>query len=114
MLNILGYRLDVCKKLVTQELVKQLYIEAAPVPQSDPPKLNFLWGDRAKIEFTKLEILTFASRVYTDNKNYNNFKQNLIVDLYFFSRFMAFLRNSLGRCGRPLKRTLRNANNVSF
>ena len=84
MLNILGYRLDVCKKLVTQELVKQLYIEAAPVPQSDPPKLNFLWGDRAKIEFTKLEILTFASRVYTDIKNYNNFKQNLIVDLYFF------------------------------
>ena len=63
MLDILGYKLDVCKKLLNQEFVKQLYIEAAAVPQSDPPKLYFLWGDRAKLEFTKREILTFASRV---------------------------------------------------
>lgn len=63
MLNILGYRPDDHKKLVTQEFVRQLYINIEPIPQSDPPKLNFLWGERATIEFTKLEILNFASKV---------------------------------------------------
>lgn len=63
MLDILGYKPDEHKKLVTQDFVRQLYINAEPILQSDPPKFNFLWGERATIEFTKMEILNFASQV---------------------------------------------------
>lgn len=63
MLSILGYKPDDHKKLVTQDLVKQLYLNIDLVPQSDPPKFTFEWGERATLEFSKLEILNFASKV---------------------------------------------------
>ena len=63
MLNILGYKSEECKKLVSCDFVKQLYVNTELIPLSDPPKLNYLWGERASIEFTKLEILDFASKV---------------------------------------------------
>lgn len=63
MLNILGYRVEELKKLVTQELVKQLYIDSEAVADSDPPKLIFKWGERATLEFSKVEILQFAAEV---------------------------------------------------
>ena len=65
MLNILGYKSEEYKKLVSNDFVKQLYISTEPIPLSDPPKVNYLWGERAHIEFTKLEILDFASKVWT-------------------------------------------------
>lgn len=63
MLNILGYKPEDCKKLVMQDFVKQLYIATEPIPQSDPPKFDLLWGERATVEFTKDEMLEFASKV---------------------------------------------------
>jgi len=64
MLNILGYKLEEYKKIVSSDFVKQLYISTEPIPLSDPPKMNYLWGERAHMEFTKLEILDFASKIY--------------------------------------------------
>ena len=64
MLNILGYKLEEYKKIVSSDFVKQLYISTEPIPLSDPPKMNYLWGERAHMEFTKLEILDFASKVW--------------------------------------------------
>ena len=63
MLNTLGYKPDDHKKLVTQDFVKLLYLNLELVPQSDPPKFTFEWGERASLEFSKLEILDFASKV---------------------------------------------------
>ena len=63
MLNILGYKSEEYKKLVSTDFVKQLYLNTEPIPLSDPPKMNYLWGERAHLEFTKLEILDFASKV---------------------------------------------------
>lgn len=101
MLNILGYKADDYKKLVTQELVKKLYINMEQVPKSDPPKFNLEWGVRAFVEFSKMEILTFASKV----------KFNVIVtwnfaDLYLFIvfRFTDNLLINLEMCGLKLKK----------
>ena len=63
MLSILGYKPEDHKKLITQDFVKQLYINSEYIPSSDPAKFNFVWGERATIEFTKKEILDFASKV---------------------------------------------------
>lgn len=64
MLDILGYKPENHKKLVTSDFVRQLYINLEVIPQSDPPKMNFTWGERATIEFTKKEILAFAAKIY--------------------------------------------------
>ena len=63
MLNILGYKAEEQKKLVINDFVRQLYINVESVPQSDPLKLILTWGERAKIEFSKKEVLSFASKV---------------------------------------------------
>lgn len=63
MLNILGYKVEEQKKLITNDFVRQLYINVELVPQSDPPKMILTWGERAKIEFSKKEVLTFAAKV---------------------------------------------------
>lgn len=63
MLDILGYKPENHKKLVTSDFVRQLYINLEVIPQSDPPRMNFTWGERATIEFTKKEILAFAAKV---------------------------------------------------
>ena len=63
MLDMLGYGEDVTKKLVTNDFVKQLYLDTEPVPMSEPVKVTISWGLRAESEFTKLQILDFASQV---------------------------------------------------
>ncbi|XP_055987086.1 melanoma-associated antigen B2-like [Sorex fumeus] len=51
------------RKLVTHDLVKQKYLEYRQVPQSDPPRFEFLWGPRAQAEISKEKILNFLARV---------------------------------------------------
>ncbi len=63
MLSILGYKTEEYKKLVTNDFVRQLYINVEAVPQSDPPKLTLKWGERAEIEFFKKQVLEFAAAV---------------------------------------------------
>ncbi len=63
MLSILGYKTEDYKKLVTNDFVRQLYINIEAVPQSDPPKFILKWGERAEVEFSKIEVLKFAARV---------------------------------------------------
>ena len=63
MLNILGYKVEDQKKLIINDFVRQLYINTEVVPQSDPPKFILTWGERAKIEFSKKEVLSFAAKV---------------------------------------------------
>ncbi|XP_013360995.1 PREDICTED: melanoma-associated antigen 10-like [Chinchilla lanigera] len=51
------------RKFITEDLVNEHYLENRLVPNSDPPEYEFLWGPRALIETTKLEVLEFLAKV---------------------------------------------------
>lgn len=52
------------KKLVTQEWVKQCYIEITRMPNTDPPLSEVKWGQRAHLETSKRNVLGFVSKIY--------------------------------------------------
>ncbi|KAM4018992.1 non-structural maintenance of chromosomes element 3 homolog [Anomaloglossus baeobatrachus] len=51
------------RKLVTDEFVKQKYLEYNKIPHTDPPEYEFRWGPRAFKETTKMKILEFVAKV---------------------------------------------------
>lgn len=52
------------RKLVTVEFVRQMYIEYSRIPDSDPPKFQFRWGQRAEAEISHFELLKFVTKLY--------------------------------------------------
>ncbi|XP_010598046.1 melanoma-associated antigen B16-like [Loxodonta africana] len=50
--------------LVTKELVQEKYLEYRQLPDSDPPRYEFLWGPRAHAEISKMKLLEFLARVH--------------------------------------------------
>ncbi|XP_062940700.1 melanoma-associated antigen B10-like [Cynocephalus volans] len=52
------------RKLITQDLVKERYLEYQQVPHSDPPRFQFLWGPRAHAETSKMEVLEFLAGIH--------------------------------------------------
>ncbi|XP_012304337.1 melanoma-associated antigen B2 [Aotus nancymaae] len=51
------------RKLITQDLVQEGYLEYEQVPNSDPPRYQFLWGPRACAETSKMKVLEFLAEV---------------------------------------------------
>ncbi|XP_016062730.1 PREDICTED: putative MAGE domain-containing protein MAGEA13P [Miniopterus natalensis] len=51
------------RKLITKDLVQEKYLQYQQVPNSDPPRYEFLWGPRAHAETTKMKVLKFFTRV---------------------------------------------------
>ncbi|XP_057351994.1 melanoma-associated antigen B16-like [Manis pentadactyla] len=51
------------RKLITNDLVKEKYLEYRQVANSDPAQFEFLWGPRAYAETTKMKVLKFLARV---------------------------------------------------
>nr|XP_039327022.1 melanoma-associated antigen D2-like [Saimiri boliviensis boliviensis] len=51
------------KKLITDEFVKQKYLDCARVPSSNPPEYEFYWGLRSYYETSKMKVLKFACKV---------------------------------------------------
>lgn len=51
------------KKLVTDEFVKQKYLEYVKVPHTEPAEYEFHWGPRASAEISKMKILEFVSKI---------------------------------------------------
>ncbi|XP_007957298.1 melanoma-associated antigen B1-like [Orycteropus afer afer] len=51
------------KKLLTKDLVQEGYLEYRQVPNSDPPRYEFLWGPRAHAETTKMKVLEILAKV---------------------------------------------------
>lgn len=51
------------RKLVTDEFVKQKYLEYSKIPHTDPPEYEFRWGLRAFKETSKMKILEFVSKI---------------------------------------------------
>ncbi|KAF4008224.1 hypothetical protein G4228_019891 [Cervus hanglu yarkandensis] len=50
------------RKLITEDFVKQKYLEYKKVPSSSPPEYEFLWGLRACHETSKMRVLRFIAQ----------------------------------------------------
>ncbi|XP_052027428.1 putative MAGE domain-containing protein MAGEA13P [Apodemus sylvaticus] len=69
-LNVVGVRCDqhdfICgnpRKFITEDLVLENYLVYQPIPNSDPPSYEFLWGPRAQAETSKMKVLQFFCKV---------------------------------------------------
>ncbi|ELW48311.1 melanoma-associated antigen B2 [Tupaia chinensis] len=51
------------RKLITEDLVQEQYLEYCEVPNSHPPRYQFLWGPRAHAETSKMRVLEFLAKV---------------------------------------------------
>uniref|UniRef100_A0A9L0RGF1 MAGE family member B5 n=3 Tax=Equus TaxID=9789 RepID=A0A9L0RGF1_HORSE len=51
------------RKLITKDLVRLQYLESRQVPNSDPPRYEFLWGPKAHAETSKMEVLKFMAKI---------------------------------------------------
>ncbi|XP_006004036.1 necdin-like 2 [Latimeria chalumnae] len=51
------------KKLVTEEFVRQKYLEYNRVPHTDPVEYEFRWGPRAIREISKMKVLEFVAKI---------------------------------------------------
>ncbi|XP_036906138.1 melanoma-associated antigen B3-like [Sturnira hondurensis] len=56
------------KKVITQDSVKLKYLGCRRVPDSDPPRYEFLWGPRAHAETSKMRVLEFGARLITPSQ----------------------------------------------
>ncbi|XP_008562705.1 PREDICTED: melanoma-associated antigen B10-like [Galeopterus variegatus] len=52
------------RKLLTVDWVKEKYLEYRQVPNSDPPRYQFLWGPRAYDETSKMKVLEFWAKIH--------------------------------------------------
>ncbi|NXQ50106.1 NSE3 protein, partial [Catharus fuscescens] len=51
------------RKLVTEEFVRQKYLEITPIPLTDPPEFKYQWGPRAQKETSKMDVLKFVAKI---------------------------------------------------
>ena len=51
------------RKLITEDLVREEYLEYRQVPGSDPPRYEFLCGPKALTETGKMKVLQFLAKV---------------------------------------------------
>jgi len=54
-------------KAIIQSWLKQMYLETSVISSTDPVKYEYVWGQRANLEFSKRGILKFVSEVYGNN-----------------------------------------------
>ncbi|XP_029095717.1 melanoma-associated antigen B4-like [Monodon monoceros] len=50
-------------KLISKDFVQQKYLTYRQVPDSDPPRYEFLWGPRAHTETSKMKVLEFLAKI---------------------------------------------------
>ncbi|EDL96040.1 rCG36485 [Rattus norvegicus] len=51
------------RKLITEDLVQEEYLEYREVPDSDPPSYQFLWGSKAYSETSQVKVMEFLARI---------------------------------------------------
>ncbi|KAK7795808.1 hypothetical protein U0070_025377 [Myodes glareolus] len=51
------------RKLITEDLVREEYIEYRQVPNSDPPTYEFLWGPKAYAETSQIKVMDFLAKI---------------------------------------------------
>ncbi|XP_056305281.1 necdin-like 2 [Danio aesculapii] len=52
------------KKVVTEEFVRQKYLEYGKIPHTEPVEYEFRWGLRAEKEVSKLKLLEFVGELF--------------------------------------------------
>lgn len=52
------------KKVVTDEFVRQRYLEYVRIPHTEPVEHEFRWGQRAEVEVSKAKILEFMGELH--------------------------------------------------
>uniref|UniRef100_A0A3B4BBZ8 MAGE domain-containing protein n=1 Tax=Periophthalmus magnuspinnatus TaxID=409849 RepID=A0A3B4BBZ8_9GOBI len=55
------------KKLVTDEFVRQRYLECVRIPHTEPVEFEFHWGQRAELEVSKAKILDFMGELHNQD-----------------------------------------------
>ncbi|XP_003420233.1 melanoma-associated antigen B4-like [Loxodonta africana] len=69
------------RKLITKDLVQEEYLEYRKVPNSDPPRYEFLWGPRAHAEASKMKVVEFLAKINdTDPHAFQNLYEETWVD----------------------------------
>ncbi|XP_049628689.1 melanoma-associated antigen B3-like [Suncus etruscus] len=51
------------RKLITKDLVRLNYLEYRQIPNSDPPRFEFLWGPKAYAETSKRQVMEFMAKI---------------------------------------------------
>ena len=51
------------KKFFTETFVQEGYLIYNPVPDSDPPHYEFLWGPRAHAETKSVDVIEFLAQI---------------------------------------------------
>ncbi|EDL29144.1 mCG66188 [Mus musculus] len=51
------------RKLITEDLVQENYLEYRQVPDSDPPCYQFLWGPKAYAESSRVKVMEFLGHI---------------------------------------------------
>ncbi|XP_041495405.1 melanoma-associated antigen B2-like [Microtus oregoni] len=51
------------RKLITEDLVQEMYLVYRQVPNSDPPSYQFLWGPRAYAETSQIKVMDFLAKI---------------------------------------------------
>ena len=52
------------RKLITKDLVQKEYLNYRQVPNSDPPRYEFLWGPRACADTSKMKVLEVLAKFH--------------------------------------------------
>ncbi|XP_031230590.1 melanoma-associated antigen B16 [Mastomys coucha] len=55
------------RELITDEFVREQYLEYQPVANSYPMQYEYVWGLRAKAETSKMKVLEFVAKVHGSN-----------------------------------------------
>ncbi|NXF00098.1 NSE3 protein, partial [Menura novaehollandiae] len=58
------------RKLVTEEFVRQKYLEITSIPLTDPPEFKYQWGPRAAKEASKKDVLNFVAKIQGKNPTF--------------------------------------------
>ncbi|XP_052026196.1 melanoma-associated antigen B4-like [Apodemus sylvaticus] len=59
------------RKLITEDLVQEMYLEYRQVPDSDPLCYQFLWGPKAYAETSQVKVMEFLAHINeTDSSTY--------------------------------------------
>ena len=52
------------RRLITKDLVQKEYLNYRQVPNSDPPRYEFLWGPRACADTSKMKVLEVLAKFH--------------------------------------------------
>ncbi|XP_003512979.1 non-structural maintenance of chromosomes element 3 homolog isoform X1 [Cricetulus griseus] len=55
------------KKLITEDFVRQRYLESRRIPHTDPVDCELQWGPRANLETSKMKVLKFVAKVHNQD-----------------------------------------------